>query len=216
MPTRLLPWIGVAGLLALSGCAFVNLVAVAAGKPPIKAAYSGLKAQRVGIMVWVDHAASIDFPSVQPDLARGLQGKIKQAAAAKADEVQNIEWVDAGIILRFQEAHPELEAESAADLARRLDVTRLIYIEVGDLSLHPNESVDLARGAIDVDLKVIEVANGQTSVGYSESNISAIYPLKAPLEGLPGLSDSDVYHHTIDTVTSELAKRFITHEADTE
>ncbi|MDP9174022.1 MAG: hypothetical protein M3O30_09175 [Planctomycetota bacterium] len=206
---------GLACMLAAAGCQLVSLASVATrGQQSIAASYPGLKGQRVGIMVWVDHAISIDHPSIQPDVAKGLQDKLQQAAAVKVEEVRDVKWMQADEILRFQEAHPELESESAAELAKRLDVTRLIYVEVSILSLHPDQSVDLSRGVIHADLQAIEVTNGQSKVAFQENDISAVYPDKSPVEGVTGLEDDDVYHHTVDSFTSELAKRFITHEQD--
>jgi hypothetical protein len=194
----------------------VDLAAVAAGKPDVAAAYRGLKKQRVGIMVWADHGITIDHPSVQPDMAKGLEEKLKQAADAKIDDVRDMKWTEADDILRFQDAHPEMETDSALDLAKRLNVTRLIFVEVTALSLHPDESVDLSRGMVSVDLQVIEVTDGQTKTGYHEQRIAATWPPHSPPEGLPGLGDSDVYHHSVDAMTTEISKRFLKHEADSE
>src|SRR5450432_130064 len=130
----LVPLVAFAGLLVPAGCVLVDLAGVAAGKPPIAAAYAGLKGQHVGIMVWADHGIVIDHPAVQPDVARGLQQKLQQAAAVKTDEVRDIQWMAANDILKFQDAHPEMQSDSAQELAKRLNVNRLIYVEIGSLS----------------------------------------------------------------------------------
>jgi len=200
---------------ALSGCQALGVAANAIPQE-VKAAYPGLRGQRIGIMVWADRAIVTDNPTLQPDLAKALQSKLQEAADAKIDEVRNIQFVRADDILRFQEDHPELQTESAQAIATRLPVpvTRLIYLEVADLSLHPNEAVDLSRGSAAVDLKVVEIAGSSAKVAYEEQNISAVYPPNSPPEGLPGLQDAQVYHHLIDLLSTALATRFVTHEAE--
>jgi hypothetical protein len=207
-----------ASLLALSaGCNAVGVVAASIPDPPIAAAYPGLRGQSVGIMAWADRATRIDFPTIEGDLSRGLQQKLQEAADAGTKEVKDIHWASADAIMRFQENHPEMETEPAEELATQLPVpvTRLIYVEIVSFSLHSNESVDLSRGVMTANLKVVEVTNGVTKVAYEENDLTAVYPSDAPSEGVPGLADSDVYQQTVDALTTELAKRFITRDADT-
>jgi len=202
---------------ALSGCQALG-VAASAVPQSVKAAYPGLRGQRVAIMVWADHAIITDNPTLQPDLAKALQSKLQEAADADIDEVRNIQFARVDDILRFQEDHPELQSESARAIATRLPVpaTRLIYLEVADLSLHPNETVDLSRGSATLNLTVVEIAGSNPKVAYEEQNVSVVYPPKSPPEGLPGLQDAQVYHHLIDALSTALATRFVTHEADKE
>jgi hypothetical protein len=202
-------------LLALAGCDLMGVAANSvSGQQDIKAAYGGLKGQKVGIMVWADEAIMADHPRVETDIAAGLQDKLTQAADAGTGEVKDIQWTPPHEVERFQEAHPELQAEPPQQLAPHLPVTRLIYIELVSLSLHPNDSVDLWRGAAVANVRVVEVVGSAGTVAYTEDSIQGSYPPHAPPEGMPGLSDDAVYRKTIDNLTTELAKRFITHEAD--
>jgi hypothetical protein len=167
-------------------------------------------------MVWADHGVVIDHPSIQADLARGLQDKIQQAAGADVKEVQKIHWYSTDSMLRYQEDHPEAETDSAEQAATRFPITRLIYVELDGLSLHPSEAIDLARGQAVADVRVVELAGGKTTTGYQEVNISVVYPPKSPEEGVTGIPEEEVYRQTVDAMTTELAKRFISHEADEE
>ncbi len=205
-----------AGLLAGSiclpmGCTWAGYGADIIPPADIAAAYPGLKDQHVEIMVWADRGVSGDHPSIEPDLARGLQDKLQQAQDAKADEVQNVRWVNADEVLRFQENHPEIQFDPVEKVAPRLPGTRLIYVEVASFSLHPNDVPDLSRGTADLMLKVVEVNGKVPKVAYQEQDISVVYPPNSPPEGVPDLQDAQVYHKTIDAMTTELAKRFITH-----
>jgi hypothetical protein len=206
------------GIAASGGCSAVGAIASTIPPAPIAAAYPGLKGQSVGILVWAESGTAIDHPTIEPDVAKGLQEKLQEAADAKVDEVQKIDWARADDILSFEENHPEMEADSAEDLAPRLPmkITRLIYIEIVSLSLHPVESVDLSRGTVTADLKVVELSGGSAKVAYEEDGITAVYPPNTPEAGVAGISDAEVYQQSVDALTTQLAKRFITHDADTE
>lgn len=201
--------------LACAGCDAVGVVASkVVGVDDVAPAYTGFKGQRVAIMVWADEGANVDHPSLRSDIAFSLQGKLQQGVDAKVDELKGTTFLDVNRVLQYQEAHPESQSDSADQIALRLPATRLIYVEVQSISLHPNEAVDLSRGQAVADIRVIEVSHGVARMGYQNDNVSGIFPPHAPPEGLPGLSDDEVYHKSIDALTTELGKIFITHQAD--
>jgi hypothetical protein len=203
--------------LACSGC---ELLGVAAhdveNVQGIAPAYTGLKGQHVGIMVWADEGISTDHPRINADVAGGLKDKLQQGVDAKADELKNTTFFSTSKILQYQEAHPEAQSDSAEDAAKQFPVTRLIYIEIQSLSLHPGESDDLWRGQVVATVKVLEVNDGMVKVAYSNENVTGEYPPHAPPEGLPNLSDEQVYTKTMDALTTEMGKLFITHDDDTD
>jgi hypothetical protein len=201
--------------LACWGCQIAGVAANSVeGERKIEAAYAGLQNQRVGIWVWVDEGVEIDHPSVAPDVAGGLQSKLQQAADDDAKEVRGITWVKNAQILQYQQDHPELQSDSPEQIAAKLNVSRLIYVEIVSLSIHPNDSVDLSKGTALANLKVVEVAGGKATMAYTNDNISGEYPPKSPPEGMPELSDDVVYAKSVDALTTEMAKVFITHPAD--
>ncbi len=199
-------------LAILAGCQLLGVAASTLPQPDVAASYAGLQKQNVGIMAWADRGVTIDHPAIQPDIAKDLQDKLQQAAASGADEVKEVRWAKIDDILRFQEDHPEMRFDPAEEVAPRLGVTRLIYVEVASVSLHPVEAVDLSRGDIVVNLKVIEISGGKSKVAYQEEHIAGLYPPHAPSEGVAGMEDDQVlFRRTLDVLTTELAKRFISH-----
>jgi hypothetical protein len=203
-------------LILPAGCQAAGAIANSIPEPFVAAAYPGLKNQHVAIMVWTDRGTSTDHPSIQPDLSKTVAEKLQEAADAGISEVKNIQWVSPEKILQFQEDHPEMESDPAEEVALRLPVTitRLIYIEIPTFSLHSDEAPDLTRGAATADIKVVEIANGKTTVAYQEDNINIVYPTDSPPEGMPGLDEEHTYHETIDTLADAIAKRFVSHESD--
>jgi hypothetical protein len=202
-------------LLALAGCETIGAVASKVeGAKDVAASYSGLKGQTVGVLVWADAGIVIDHPRIFADIADSLQNKLQQAKDADVSELEGTKFVSNNKVLQFQDAHPESQADSAEQIALKLPLTRLIYVEVASLSIHPNNSLDLSRGEAVANVKVVEVTNGKAKSAYENDNITGVFPPNSPPEGMPGLDDETVYHKSIDALTTELAKLFITHPPD--
>jgi hypothetical protein len=211
----LITLLGLVLLACSAGCEAVGAVASKVeGVDDIPASYSGLKGQTVGVLVWADAGIVIDHPRIFADIADSLQDKLHQAKDADVTEMKGTTFVPNNKILRFQDAHPESQADSAEQISLKLPVTRLIYIEVGSLSIHPNNSLDLSRGEAVANVKVVEVKDGKARTAYENDNITGVFPPNSPPEGMPGLDDEMVYHKSIDALTTELAKLFITHPPD--
>jgi len=89
----------------------------------------------------------------------------------------------------------------------------LIFIELQDFSTHSGAE-ELYRGSLSGSLKVIEMKDGKATVAYTENNIDVIYPKDSPKDGLPIGTDNTITQGTVDTFTTELAKRFYPHDED--
>ena len=118
-------------------CLHRRLPAVDAGDDDVPASYAGLKGQTVGVLVWADAGIVIDHPRIFADIADSLQNKLQQAKDADVTELKGTKFLANNKVLRFQDAHPESQADSAEQIALKLPLTRLIYVEVGSLSIHP-------------------------------------------------------------------------------
>lgn len=198
----LLCWVLLAGLFAIGGCG---------GQfDKVPARYSGLQGQSVGVMVWASRPVLIDFPDVRADVARGTQSKLQQALSLP--EMRGATFpVSPESIIRYQQNYPQIEAMPIADVAPKIGVARLIYIEVQDLRTRSEMSVNLYRGYMQGSVRVIEVVDGRGTVAYEESGIVATFPERAPAEGLPDADDFLIYRGTMDAFTTEIATRFMAH-----
>ena len=199
-----------------TGCAVFGLAASALPEPDVPARYTGLKGHSVAIMVWADRGVQIDYPSLRLDLASGVQAKLQQAKKGRKGELAQTTFPhSAASVVRFQEDHPEIQDQPITDVAPRLKVDRLIYVEVQDLRTRSDEAVDLYRGTAVASIKVIAVdpATGKARAAYEESNVEAIFPESAPPEGYPGLGDARTYRGTADQLTTLIAFRFFSHPA---
>lgn len=196
------------------GCALFGLAAYAAPDPTVDAGYKNLAHQKVAVMVWTDRAMSIDWPQLQLDLARGIESRLQEAAAKKKDaprELLGTTLAAPESVVRYQRDHPETETESIIDVAPRMDISRLIYIEVQQFSTRPEESLELYRGSLTANLKVLEITNGRAKVAFQVDNMHVVFPPKSPEEGLPGVGDAQVYERTLEAFSTQVVNQFIPH-----
>ena len=218
MKTRVMVSVLVLGAVALAvgGCALLGVVANAVPKyEPAK--YNGLQNQTVAVMVWADRGIRIDYPSVQLDACGAIYNQLIDQLDDKqaAKELKGAKFpYRPQSIVRFQADHPEMDGLPITDIAPRLGVSRLIYVEIEQLATRSAASLELYRGSIVATVRVVEVANGKATVVYTENNVGAIFPPKSPAEGVPGLNDYDTYLGAIRQFSIEVANRFITHEVE--
>lgn len=207
-------------LPALVGCNIVGAGAVVANRivpQKVEPQYKGLAGQSVAVMIWAERGIRIDWPTVQSDIATSVQNKLVAAQADKAKELKETKFpVPAASILRYQADYPQIQSrpitEVAPHLANRTGLTRLIYIEISDFSTRPAPGVDLFRGAMSGSIKVVDIKDGKARIAYEESDIRASFPKKSPDEGTPNANDNRIYIGTVNEFTTEVVKRFITHE----
>jgi hypothetical protein len=203
-----------------TGCAWLGVLGSKLAPPvTIPAAYKGMQNQSAAIMVWAPEGTMIDFPDIRLDLAGSLQKKLQIAQQAKQKELAGLTFpTSAAAVVRFQDAHPEIETLAATDVAPRLGASRVIYVEIENLQTRSDAGVELYRGSATATLKVIEVpaggGGGSGTVAYEESAISAVFPPNAREEGRPDGNDYAYYRGTVDALTTELAKRFFAHEEE--
>jgi hypothetical protein len=174
--------------------------------------YTGLAGQSVGVLVWTDRGIHIDWPTLPLDAANAIENKMMHASAHELDKTKFP--VEPASILRYQQDHPDIDAQGVLELAPQLGVSRLLYVEVEDFSTRAAASLDLYRGTLTGTLKVIEIKDGKAKVAYEEPNIRAVYPPKSPEEGVPRGNDYQFYLGTVDAFTTEVVHRLVSHSED--
>ncbi len=200
--------------LLLAGCSVLGLAASAIPEGDVPARYKDLRGHTVAVMVWAPRGLETDYPSLRLDVASQVQDKLLRAQKAGKGELRDAKfpYIPASVV-RFQEDHPELEGRPIDQVAPRLRVERLVYIELDNFQTRAQDAIELFRGTATGSLKVIDVdAKGRAKVVYDETNITASYPPKAPEEGYPGLGDARTYQGAVELFTTALARRFYSHE----
>lgn len=212
-------------LAAGAGCAALGYAAYVMPKPDIQPEYQGLRDQTIGVMVWADRGIRIDFPTIQQDLANAIQNKLiasqgkegaKDPKESKARTIRGATFpVQPLSIVRYQKDHPEIEAMNITDVAPKLGVSRLIYVEMDDFATRSVASVELFRGRAKCVVHLVEIdPSGKATVAYNKPGVQVLFPKKAPAEGVPGGGDEKMYMGTIDALSTEIANLFIPHQPD--
>jgi hypothetical protein len=199
----------------LSGCAAVGAIANAFPPAAVPPKYTGLKDQSVAVLVWVERGIRIDWPQFQLDCAMGIQNKLVKAKKDKARELTNTRFpLSAPTVVRFQDEHPDWAADSIEDIAPRLGVSRVIYVEIDGFQTRSDAAVDLYRGNLSGTVRVLEVTGGKARVVHTEEDLRTIWPAKSPEEGVPNRGDFETYRQTLDAFTTDVAHLFVSYTPD--
>ncbi len=205
----------IAVVMSVVGCNFIGAIAGKAPKPDILAAYKGLAGKSVGVMVYVDPTTQMNFPALQLDLGNSLDYKLQQAQKLDKDLKDLIGTtfpIQPRSIVRYQREHPGLEALPVTDVAPKLQVERLIYLQVNAFSTQAEGMVMMYLGTADVTMQVIEIdPSGKATVAYTDPNIRVKFPRSAPAEGELNGTHAKIYAGTVDELTTQLSLKFFQH-----
>lgn len=198
----------ICGLL-ISGCAAVAWFASSVPKSE-DAKYKGLAKQRVAVMIWAERNTRVDYQTIQLDLGNTIQATL----LGKADQadVENIQFpYEVRSVIRFQKEHPELEGRGITEYAQRISgITRMIYVEIGDFSTRSDVAVQLMRGAITANVKVLEISGGKSKVVYEVNNLRSYFPPKQK-EGVIDVPEQAIYAGTVQAMGQQIAELFYGH-----
>ena len=205
----------------ISGCTVLGVAAYKL-KPPetIKPKYTNLVNQTVGIMVWADRGIRIDWQNLQIDVGNGIEHKLKEQTLddkgkPKAKSLIGVTYpYPPASFARYQRDHPETEAMAITDVAPRLGVSRLIYVEIEDFATRSDQTVELFRGQAKATVRVLEIADGNAKVAHTWENVQVSWPPKIPPEGIPNAGDQRIYVGTVDLFSTEIAQLFYPYQVD--
>jgi hypothetical protein len=202
-------------LMLVAGCNVIGAAAQALPPDQIQPQYAGLAGQSVAVMVWTDPGVRVDWPSLTLDINNAVQSELEKAAAVKKPPKELLGTtfpLRPASVVRFQKDNPGLDALPITDVAPRLGVTRLLYLEVEEFSTRSAMAASLFRGSITGTMRIVEINDGQAKVVYEENNISAIFPPKSPEEGVLNANDYSIYLGTLRAFTERVIDRLRPHE----
>jgi hypothetical protein len=201
--------------LSAGGCAALGIAANALPQH-VAPKYMGLAGQTVAVMAWADRGLRMDWPTIQLDLSSAVQAQLKGQPPKTKDLKDTHFPLDPRSVARYQADHPENEALPVNEFAAQLGVTRLIYVEIEQFSTRSEMAVEMFRGSVSANLKIVEIDPNTKAVhvAYEEANVRAIFPAKSRPEGLPVGRDDVIYTNTIKALAKEIVDRLVTHEAE--
>ena len=218
------------GGMGVAGCVILGAAASKLPAPTVPAAYDGLAGHTAAIWVWVDPAAALDYPTLSLEIATDLQKRLETArdlgGRRQRKQVEGLSFpYPPASIVRYQVQNPTLNAMAIRDLAPRIGVDRVIYVELAHFTTKGGAVSGLLRGVAELNIDLVEVEGGgpaatrpaagdPATVAFTEQGIRVAFPTKGPSEGTNRITERQVYAGTVDAVAAAVADRFLPHSSE--
>ena len=218
--------------LAVGGCVILGAAASKLPAPIVPAAYDDLAGKSVAVWVWVDPAVDLDYPTLSLELATAIQSGLEAARdVGSRGQQRALEEttfpIEPRSIVRYQKNDPLLNTLPVRDLAPRLGVERVIYVEVADFTTQGGAVVGLNRGTAEVGVTVVEIDApvvggtsdkarvGVVETAYAEGGLELAFPPGAA-EGSNRLTPRQTYEGTLAEIAGTVVRKFIPHPQEPE
>jgi hypothetical protein len=195
---RLFRFIPLALALALAGgCAIGQLIGGMAasaereGSRKVAAKYTGLRNRTFAVFIAADRTLQSEFPQVVPAFTREITRRLSENAGAAG-------VLPADDVLQFQFRRPGWTAMSQEDIAKELEVDRLVFIELNDFTLNDPGNRYEWRGVASGTIRVVENNESRFKLAFNE-------PVRVAYPDSEGQSIDTI---AAQTVLSELSRRF--------
>lgn len=193
------------GLLVLTlgagGCDFVGMAAQNTIGVPVKAQYGGLKKQSVAIVVYENASTQFNYPQAPQEVSAFV-------TASLAKHIPTAHILDYHLVLNYQNANPNWDVLPMKAIGKHFSVTRVVYIELLDYTVHSQHTTFVLQGRIAAHIAVYNVklpGNGEVFHG----NISVRWPKNGPLPGYDTDANT-VRMNTLQRFSTKLAHEFYT------
>ena len=197
-------------VLLTSGCNLIGFAAhvIAGGeaskKVRVLAEYRGLENKKIAVLVSTDEYTLFDYPQAPITVCRSVSARL-------AANIEGVEIVDPRQLDTFQKANPFWITLPYAELAQRLQVDRIVYVELVQYRLHEPGNSYLWKGTIVANVSVAEARSTTTGQFAYSTTVQAQYP-DGPVGMLHG-DDQTVELGLIQLFAQEVVHRFQDHDA---
>ena len=196
--------------LAVSGCAGAGWLAD--GLTPgsqtvnVEAEYLGLEGQTVAVMVDTDISIAMAQPLAQLEVATVIAQRI-------ADNVEGVTVRDPQDVVQFQEHNIYWTTMRYTTLMERLEVDRLVIVELVDYRLHEPGNVNIWRGLMTANVGVVEADSDSPNDQVYATTVTAQYPPDGEI-GLLNADEQTMRLATLDRFSQHVAGKFYNHEQE--
>ena len=203
----------IACLAGASGCEVFGWLAdgVAGGDAPpitVKAEYFGLENESVAVLVAADTAILYEHPLVQLEVATFVSQRI-------ADNVEGATVVDPRQVVDFQQRNIYWDTLPYSEIAGRLEVTRLVVIDLVEYHLREPGNVNLWRGRLAASMGVAEVDGERPNDLAYQTEVSVVYPPDRPV-GVVKAEQQTIRFATLALFSRAAAGKFHDHKESRE
>ena len=145
--------------------------AVAGGKRmvDVPAEYRGLDQQKIAVLVAAPNTVLFEFPDVSLNVCRAASGRI-------AADVPGAALSDPRQVVAFQRNNPQWIGVPTSQLIERLNVQRLVMIDLAEYSTHESGNAHQFRGIVVAQISVTEAGGEVASNAAYSKVVSARFP----------------------------------------
>jgi len=197
-------------LLTAPGCNWLCYITrVVAGDDTTKrvkvlAAYEGLVNQRVAVLVAADEFTYFEYPKATL--------RTRQVVTARlTEDIEGFKPVDPEQLERFQNENPHWSTWTYEELLKRLDVDRIVYIDLSEYTTHKGGDANTWRGALTANVGVASTDSPNPNALVFRDSIKVIYPQDVPV-AMPDGDDETIELGMLNLFSTAVAWKFTDHE----
>lgn len=195
---------------AMTGCEGAGYVASAFsdGKPDVEvdAEYRGLENQRVAVLVDADLATLNRYPLAQLEVCKAISEKL-------AKNVPGITVVEAKQVVDFQHRNIYWNHTPYADLAKRLNVNRIVTVDLAEYRMHEPGNQYILRGTIAARVGVAETDSERPNDLVYNTPVNVIYPSASSI-GAVNQNEKTIRLATLDLFSTGAAGKFYDYKTE--
>lgn len=213
IPTRMLRRVAVmtlalAAATLLNGCLAAGWLADGVVDPNrtvnVAAEYHDLENQRVAVLVDADPSILYQQPLVHLEVATAISNRL-------ADNVEGITVRDPEQIIRFQQRNLYWNTARYSELMERLEVDRILLVELVDYRLHEPGNANIWRGLMTANIGVAEADSDRPDDFAYATTVSVKYPPNNEV-GLLNADQRTIRLATLDLFSRNVTGKFYEHE----
>lgn len=180
-PARPLALAVLAGASALGGCAVGKLAGAMMQNyeytklVEVHPVYSGLENRTVAVIVDVDLATLYEYPDVAMTLAANISRRLQ-------DNVPGITVLSPAVVSQWQFRTPQWSAMPYSEVSQRLNVDRVVHVDIYEYRLHPPGNQWLWDGVCSANIGIIE------RDGYDPDNFADVFNISVSFPDMTGVT----------------------------
>lgn len=176
-------------------------------KTKVKAEYTGLKNTQTAVVIMAGPDVQFEHPHAQTNLAIWIAHAISQ-------NVKPIRFIDQEKVDTLMKENIDWFELPIEDIAKLLEVDRILYLDLIRYTMEEEHSVNLLRGNIIADVRVYDIGKDPEKPSY-QTEIQVTFPEHSPLP-LSDRTMQKVQRQTMAIFADKLAKKFYNHKVTNE
>ena len=195
---------------AIGGCSLIGFAAhVIAGDPAsrtvtVSAQYDGLDHQAVAVLVSADEYTYFEHPDATSAVCQHV-------SALLASSIPGVRVIDPHQIDAFQKKNPFWNTLPYGDLLQRLQVHRLIYIDLIRYTLHEPGNTYVWRGAVAANVGVAAGEVSDPNQFVFNTTVEAHYPQSGSI-GVVNADKATIRFGLLQSFTKQIVDLFQDHD----